>query len=176
MQHAALTTPEVCFIQMNTLRHAKGLPPLPPPIRPHWHVYPTFEHQLPLNPGFCGGAQCAVKVDPIDLAIEAPVGMGGKPALVCPFCSHIKSFQSIIGLWSHFVQKHAETGRADAYTKTIVQEEHLLHEIRRTAALWREYWKTHSDGGKNNDPTMLKLNQIASDDFTWATVLSWGLR
>jgi len=62
--------------------------------------------------------------------------------------------------------KTRRDGRADAYTKTIVQEEHLLHEIRRTAALWREYWKTHSDGGKNNDSTMLKLNQIASDDFT----------
>jgi hypothetical protein len=174
LQHAVLTTFETLLIQFFVLLLALGLPLLAQPPRPRWHTYPTFEFQLPLK--FCEGVKCAVAVDSMSLVNETPVRKEGKPDLICRFCTHIKSFQSLIAMWSHFVHEHVETGGGDAYAKIIVEEAHLLQEICRTACLWREYWEKHSDGCKKRDPTMLKINQTLASDFTWETVLDWKLQ
>jgi hypothetical protein len=55
LQHAALTPYESCLIQFSILRKAHGLPPLPPPMRPLNHPYPTFEYEVPLSMQFVEG-------------------------------------------------------------------------------------------------------------------------
>jgi hypothetical protein len=116
-----------------------------------------------------------VTLDPQHLVSEAvSTGKNGKPELCCIFCERIKPFSSIIALWSHFVHQHYEP-KNRAYAKKI-EEVRLLEEIRRTAYLWQTYWLRYSDGGKKANPTMAKLNQVVSGDFTWNSVLDWNLR
>ena len=100
----------------------------------------------------------------------------GKPDLKCQFCSRIKAFKSIIALWSHLLHQHYKSSNEQTWSKVIVEEQDLLEEIRHTASLWRMYWRDHSDGGKRRDPTMMKLNQVAGEDFCMRTVLDWQLR
>lgn len=174
MQHAALTTLEAFSIQFFVLLKAKGLAPRPPPTRPRWHTYPTFEHQLPLT--FCPDNSAVDLVDEGIVSDAPPTSPPGKPELRCRFCPRIKSFKSIIALWSHYVHQHYSATGDAPWSKVVVAEQALLEEVRRTAQLWREYWRNHSDGGKRRDPTMMKLNQVAGDSFSWSHVLEWHLR
>jgi hypothetical protein len=119
----------------------------------------------------------AVSLDPLQIVGQEQTPLlrkAGKPELSCIFCDRIKAFSSIIALWSHFVHQHSKSSNRP-YAKVILGQ-HLLGEIRRTALLWREYWLHYSNGGKRGNPTMAKLDQVAREDFTWATVLSWNLR
>ena len=75
-----------------------------------------------------------------------------------------------------FGNKHYEGGDNEVFGKVVVPTPQLVSERKRTATLWRTYWETCSDGGKRNDPTMRKLNQVASEDFTWDMVMGWNLR
>ncbi|KAH8791671.1 hypothetical protein BGZ57DRAFT_922836 [Hyaloscypha finlandica] len=172
MQHAALTTLEAFLIQFFVLLKAKGQASLATPPRPRWHPYPTFECQLPLT--FCDEA--AVNLEPEDIVSEVIESTRvGKPELKCQFCSGIKAFKSIIALWSHFVHQHYKSENS-AWMKVVVEENLLLEEVRRTAGLWRTYWREHSDGGKRRDPTMMKLLQVDDVNFTWVDILEWKLR
>jgi hypothetical protein len=101
----------------------------------------------------------------------------GKPELKCTFCSRIKSFKSVTALWSHFVHQHYDSGHSEAspYGRVVVEIEHLLEEIRRTAHLWHIYWEEFSDGGKQRNPTMMKLKQVVEEGFSWDIVLGWNL-
>lgn len=100
----------------------------------------------------------------------------GKPELRCKFCPRVKAFKSIIALWSHFVHQHHKSSTEEhIWSKVVIDERYLLQEICRTAGLWRSYWNEYSDGGKRRDPTMMKLNQVAEDDFCMRTVLDWKL-
>jgi hypothetical protein len=164
IQHAALTTLEVFLIQFFVLLKAKGVTPLAALSRPRWHPYTTFEYQLPLT--FCQ-VDSAVKLESEQMVNEVvPLSHIGRPELRCRFCSRIKAFKSIIALWSHLVHQHYKTTEEYTWSKVVIEEQYLLEEIRRTAGLWRSYWRDHSDGGKRRDPTIMKMNQIAEDDFT----------
>jgi hypothetical protein len=174
MQHAALTTLEVFLIQFFVLLRAKGRAPLVVPSRPRWHPYTTFEYQLPLT--FCQ-ADSAVYLQSEEMVSEViDSNHIGKPELRCRFCSGIKAFKSIIALWSHFVHQHYKQFENKVWTQIVVDEQHLLEEIRRTAGSLRTYWREHSDGGKRRDPTMMKLSQVEDDNFAWSDVLEWQLR
>jgi hypothetical protein len=171
MQHTALTTLEVFLLQFFVLCKAKGLAPLLTPSRPRWHTFPTFEYQLPLT--FCQDS--AVHWSEEMASNVTDLNCIRKPELRCPFCSGIKAFKSIIALWSHFVHQHYKS-ESSAWIKVVVEENLLLEEVRRTASLWRTYWREHSDGGKRRDPTMMKLLQVDDVNFTWVDVLEWKLR
>jgi hypothetical protein len=170
MQHAALTILEAFLVQFFVLRTAKGKAHLAPPQRPRWHRYSTLEYQLPLT--FCQD-DSAVSLSPSEMVKEV-VHTEGKPELRCRFCSRIKAFKSIIALWSHYVHQHYKSTEDNAWSQEIelVEDHYLLEEVRRTAELWRSYWQ-HTDGGKHRDPTMIKLKQVAEDNFTWKRVLDW---
>jgi hypothetical protein len=77
-------------------------------------------------------------------------------------------------LWSHFVHWHNAV-EGEVHTKVIVSNDRLLEEVHRMANLWRTYWAIYSKGGRKCNVTMMKLNQIAGEHFSWATVLSWDL-
>ena len=141
------------------LRQVHGLDPVVFP-RPRRHRYSSFTSQLPTRFD-------AVNPDPGTLTREPPTTKRkcGKPEFICPFCKKIKGYDSVAGYWGHLVHKHDG-----------LDTERRLTEIRRTAVLWREYWDQYSDGGKRGQATRLRLEQVASDNFNWDVVLSWGLR
>jgi hypothetical protein len=174
MQHATLTTTETFCIQFFVLLTAKGIALPRPPPRPQWHPHSTWEYQLPLRLRSVHPAISLASEDIVSGVI--PPAHFGKPELKCRFCSRIKAFKSIIALWSHLLHQHYRSTNEQTWSKIIVEEQDLLEEIRRTAGLWRTYWVEHSNGGKRRDPTMIKVNQVAEEDFCIDTVLDWQLR
>jgi hypothetical protein len=176
LQQAALTTFEMYLVQFSVWRAANGMSPITAPPTPRWHPYPTFEFGLPLS--FCQ-PDSSMTLRPEHLvAHPESVSLEGKPDLTCAFCPRIKSFKSVIALWSHFVHQHHDSthSRIRPSSKVVVATDRLLKRIRQTAALWSTYWQRFSDGGKHRNPTMLKLKQVAEEGFSWETVLSWDLR
>ncbi|KAL8668261.1 MAG: hypothetical protein Q9202_000239 [Teloschistes flavicans] len=164
LQHAALTMAEVYLIQFSILSVATGLSLPLSTQRPSSHLYPTFEAQLPL---VCKLSHQAVKYNREDLLANGPTeDTWDRPDLICKYCSRVKAYMTITGLWAHIFYKHAEVDRADR-----------LEEIRRTAALWSIYWQENApDGGGKRNATMAKLNTAASATFTWEDIIAWKLR
>ncbi|KAI0188352.1 hypothetical protein EV127DRAFT_513098 [Xylaria flabelliformis] len=159
MQHASLTMFEACAIQIFVLRDSYGLPQSAP-SRPPWHRYPTFENQLPLQ---FAPHDAAVQLRPCDQTTLPPRGVGPRrPAIVCQLCSRIKSFNRVAALWSHVRKKHADRSIKDR-----------LEEIRRSASLWGLYLETTRTNPR--DPTVIKLAEIARDDFSWDVVEGWPM-
>ena len=155
-----MSTLETCYIQFSVFRQAKGLPALPPVPRPRRYIYPTFETSLPSH------AFPALHVDAAELVPDGAHGLKpGKPDLCCKFCVEIKAYGSIVGLWSHLINKHG-----------AIDKEERLSEIRRTALLWRTYWNEYSDGGKYGNPTQSKLDQTEKEGFGWEDVVAWNIR
>jgi len=168
MQHAALTIFETFFVQFYVSCLANDIAPPPPPQRPRWHPYSTFEYRLSLK--FCRkNHNSAVTLNEEELLIL--LREQRKPELSCQFCPSIKSFKSIIGLWSHLAHKHYVTGH-ESRGEVVVDDGRLLDEVRRTAEIRRKHWKTSSDSGKKGNPTMAKLNEIMKEDFSWDAVLA----
>lgn len=71
----------------------------------------------------------------------------------------------ITGLWAHTYHHHKD-----------VSEDFKLQEIQVSGARWIVYWKQYSDGGRQNNPTMAKLEQAQQQNFHWSIVVSWNLR
>ena len=118
-----------------------GMVLTPAILRPRRYLYSTLESQLPCS-------FPAVSICPEDLADEVlPAKKEGRPDLLCAFCPCVKIFASILALWGYLVNKYKDVG-----------DRERLDEIRRTAPLWRVYWDQYSDGGKNSNPIMAKLN------------------
>ena len=128
-----------------------GIAPTPTISRNRRFKYPNLESQLPCSfPAVTIGSE-----DLVDEVLTAK--KAGRPDLLCAFCRHVKTFASITALWGHLVYKHKD-----------ISDQARLDEILRTASLWREYWELYSDGGKYNNPTMAKLNQIEEEEgFGW---------
>ncbi|KAL8668255.1 MAG: hypothetical protein Q9202_000233 [Teloschistes flavicans] len=158
MQHAAITALEAYYHQFTVLSHAYRLPPPPPTVRPRRYPYPTFEPQLP-----CQFDSVSIDEDHI-ISNPSCDSTSQRPNLTCQLCSAsgLKTFASIIGYWSHIVNKHQ-----------AVSNDLRCHEIRSSASQWREYWETHSRGGKRNNPTLAKLKQTQQADFCWMDVMEW---
>ncbi|KAI4237104.1 MAG: hypothetical protein LQ349_002109 [Xanthoria aureola] len=84
----------------------------------------------------------------------------------CTYCTpHFQTFASIIGLWSHIVNRHQD-----------VDNSVRLEKIKQTAAVWSEYWRCFSKGGKRNYPTLSKVNEAQEESFSWTDVMKWRLR
>jgi hypothetical protein len=172
LQHAALTEFETLLIQFFVWRTAHSIQHPTAPPTPRWHPYPTLEFELPLK---FSRILPAKEFTMEDLVVQPKPSNCGKPELKCRFCSRIKSFKSLIAFWGHLVHQHYDDSSNQVFDKTIIETTILLEDIRRTANLWRTYWKECSSGGKGNE-TMDKLNQVEKPQFSWAIVLSWGLR
>jgi len=132
-----------------------------PRQRPAWHIMaPTFESKLPLS--FCPDG---LKCDPADLTSSStPTRKPGQPALVCAFCEKIKSYSSIIPLWSHLVHFH-----------TGVERSMLLEEILRTGLSWKKYVELRKETIRDAE-TMQKIQQTREENFNWEVVVGWKLR
>ena len=132
----------------------------PPVPRPRRYQYATYETQLPcIFP--------SVRVQPELLVTEASsVRKEGKPEITCKFCERVRGWQGVAGFWTHLVKMH----------KDNIPEDARLAEVKRTADLWRTYWVRYSDGGKRDNPTMIKLRQMEDPAFCWQDVLNWNLR
>ena len=160
-QHAALTPLEIYYHQFAELSQANGLPPPVAPTRPWRYPYPTFESSLP-----CQFPSVAVRQ--ADLVSKPPTGrLSHRPDLMCRYCvgSNLKTFASIIGFWSHIVNKHQGVDN-------LVR----LQKIQESAAQWLRYWELHSYGGKRDNPTLAKVLQTQGEGFCWSDVLDWSLR
>ncbi|KAL8942297.1 MAG: hypothetical protein Q9216_001741 [Gyalolechia sp. 2 TL-2023] len=166
MQRAALTSLEIYYHQFAVLSRAYGLPELVPVLRPRRYMYPTFESQLPCQ-------YLSIGPDPAELVHEeahTELSMSPKkhrPNLTCKFCvrGNIKTFASIIGLWSHIVNIHQD-----------VDNSIRLEEIQQSALSWWTYWDLHSRGGKRENPTLTKLEEAQAPSFGWNIVMNWSLR
>jgi hypothetical protein len=170
LQYAGLTEFETYLIQFFVWRSANGMAPSQTPPKPRWHPYRTLKDKLPLT--FVPTSSPALNLPDLDSQQRSQK----KPEHKCPFFPRsIKGFKSLIALWSHFVHQHYDDGGSNI-EKKLIDVEDLLREIRRTAALRRVYWEEHSEGGKQCNPTMLKLNEVFKDGFSWGTVLGWDLR
>ncbi|KAL8927765.1 MAG: hypothetical protein Q9208_002181 [Pyrenodesmia sp. 3 TL-2023] len=157
LQHAALTSLEAFHIQASVFCQAKGLPAPEPTPRPRRYPFPTFESTLPCN-------FPAIGADPAALVPEMEDdSLRGRPNLTCAFCSRLRGYGSIVGLWSHIFHCHQEVSSNDR-----------VGEIRRTGALWEDYWD--SLGGKKYNPTADKLEQMRRSSFGWNGVIAWDLR
>ena len=160
-QHAALISSESYRHQFQILAEVNGLPPPKPLPRPRRYPYPTFESLLPSQ-------YPAVAINRNELVFGSSTSVKeGRPNLICDFCSSVrlKSYASIVGLWAHMVHEHQEVDNADR-----------LHEIKRTAMLWWNYWKSCSEGGKRHNLTLAKLEQTQQLGFSWTDVMKWSLR
>lgn len=163
-QHAALATSEVYLLQFHVLGKATGLHLPLATARPRSHPYPTYESQLPLAWKL---SQTGISADPTDLVATAPPLKKDtpRPDLVCRYCSNVRAYATVAGLWSHIFHKHAEIDCSDR-----------LAELRRAASLWRQYWhEAVSDGGKSPQ-TLERLALAESDTFCWNDVVAWYSR
>lgn len=152
-----MTAYESYLRQFAVLRQARGLPPAPPPHRPRRHSFLTFEYEIDLK------FNALPSVSTSDLVHNVALQRNNKPDLVCPLCDRISAFTSIIAIWSHIVRQHETRG-----------QDVLLEAIRNMGVLWSNYYEGRTHRGKN-DPTMQKLEQVKRPDFSWETILSWGL-
>jgi hypothetical protein len=141
---------------MWVLRRALGLPQPAPPPRPPRHLFPTFEHGLPLL------LLPAVSLDPADTVDPREVNHR-KPELVCAFCPRIKAFAGAATYWSHIVCAHEE-----------VDDSRRLAEVCRVAAVWKDYCDSQGSGPAAN--TAARVAQALGGALTWATVKTWSLR
>lgn len=97
----------------------------------------------------------AVTLNKVDLTTKALVPKKkARPNLRCKFCTIVKAYSTIYGLWSHIFLKHNDIPNAKR-----------LHEIQRTASLWRAYWAQDVDGGRGG-PTVTKLAQAELATFS----------
>lgn len=153
MQHAALTSLESFHIQAAVFHQAKGLPRPEPTPRPRRYPFPTFESTVP-------STFPSVTVVPSELIPAAEDdGLRGRPNLTCVFCSRLRGSASIVALWSHIFHCHQEVCSTER-----------LDKIRRTAALWEEYWDSLG-GSKKYNRTADKLEQVRRVDFGWNDVV-----
>ncbi|KAL9042298.1 MAG: hypothetical protein Q9180_000694 [Flavoplaca navasiana] len=158
MQRAAISALEAYYHQFAALRQAHGLSPMHEISKPQRYPYPTFEYRLPCR-------YSSIRFDAAEL-VSSPSAVDHLPDFTCKYCSpQLKTFASIIGLWSHIINRHQEVGNGPR-----------LEEIRRTASLWWDYWKAYSKGGKWNHPTLKKLEETQEEGFSWTNVMNWSLR
>ncbi|KAL8649549.1 MAG: hypothetical protein Q9226_005533 [Calogaya cf. arnoldii] len=159
MQRAALTALEACYHQFAVLRKAYGLPPHHEILRPQRYPYRTFEYRIP-------GQYSSIRVEAAHLVTKLPGDADHLPDFTCTYCTpHFQTFASIIGLWSHIVNRHQE-----------VDNSVRLEKIKQTAVVWTDYWSNFSKGGKRNYPTLAKVEEAQGEGFSWTHVMSWRLR
>lgn len=104
MRLAALTSYESYLRQFAVLRQARGLPPIQsPPQRPRRHPFRTFEYQIPLK--FCEGPPPSVAAYGILTGLQP---YRDKPDLICPFCTRITGFASVLAIWSHLFHQYED--------------------------------------------------------------------
>lgn len=107
----------------------------------------------------------AVTLNEADLTTEALVPKKKtRPDLRCKFCTTVKAYSTIYGIWSHIFLKHTNIANAER-----------LQEIQRTASLWRAHWAQDADGGRGG-PTVAKLAEAELPTFSWEDVIKWDLR
>lgn len=160
IQHASLTSTEAYHIQFAVLRQARELDPLPRTPRPRRYPFPTFESTLP-------SSFSAITVEPhMLLKVPKQQAPRARPIFICPFCPRAKSRISVYAFWSHVFHQHRN-----------IAEREKLQAIRQSAAQWQQYWDEHSKGGKKDNRTMEKLQQMEREgkDFSWKHVQGWGL-
>ncbi|KAL8762042.1 MAG: hypothetical protein Q9184_001889 [Pyrenodesmia sp. 2 TL-2023] len=166
MQRAAITALEAYYHQFAVLSKAYGLPSISPIPRPRRYIYPTFESHIPCQ-------YSSIAVDETQLVSEQlrpelfAADTQHRPDLTCTFCvlTSIKSFASIMGLWSHIVYLHQDIDNAIR-----------LEVIRDSALGWSIYWELYSRGGKRTNETLAKIEEAQRADFSWTNVMNWKLR
>lgn len=123
------------------------------------YLFPTLEGQLPCS-------FPSVAPDPALLVAEPLIRKNPeRPKTICKHCPSARSFASLYGFWAHLFQKHPD-----------VSEDIRLEQMHKAARLWRAYWDKHSNGGKADNNTRKKLDQMTGADFCWGDVVDWGLR
>jgi len=136
-QQATLDTSEVYHLQFDVLRQATGQQMSIVPQRPQNFLYPTFESRLPLT---WNVSKDVITFDIANCVAEDSLPKRKcRPVLLCKFCSHVKTYATSYGFWSHIFHKHIDVSNSER-----------LEEIRRSASLWWDYWVQDSDGGRGN--------------------------
>lgn len=138
-------------------------PTLDAPSRPRWHTLPTLESAAP--PTFCHGAPAVTANDDNLFNPVEHKGRIPRPELICPFCSRIKSFASVVSYWGHIAHHHNK-----------IADESCLQQVQSAATRWDDYYSVTDLYQDKDLLTIVRIRQVCGISFTWQDVMAWGLR